>query len=188
MNEIWKDIIGYEGYYQVSNIGNVRSVNRQYVDILNRKRLVKSKPLKQQLAFANYYKVDFKVNKIRKTITVHRLVAIAFLSNPENKPTVNHKDGNKCNNNVNNLEWATYSENNQHAVDILRRKSKWTGILGKDNPKSKTVIQYDKNNNKINEFAGTHEAERMTGISYKHISSCCLNKRKTTGGYIWKYK
>jgi len=173
MNEIWKDVIGYEGYYKVSNCGNVRS---------------NYKILKQQLAFKNYLKVDLKMNNVRKTITVHRLVAINFIPNPENKLTVNHIDGNKLNNNVQNLEWATYGENNKHAVDNNLRKSPWTGKLGKFNPNSKIVQQFDLTGKLLYEYFGTHEAERMTGISFKYISRCCLGDRKTSGGFLWSYK
>lgn len=174
MEEIWKDVIGFEGYYQVSNLGNVRS---------------RYKILSQQLAFANYYKVDFKLNGIRKTIAVHRLVATAFIPNPENKPTVNHIDGIKTNNNVINLEWATYSENNKHAVDNKLRQSPWIGKYGIDNPRSKIVQQYNLNNELITEYPNARiAATKITGINYKHISSCCLGKRKTHGGFIWKYK
>jgi len=116
------------------------------------------------------------------------LVAIAFIPNPENKPTVNHKNGIKTDNRLENLEWNTYSENNKHAVDILHRKTPWTNVHGKENPNSKPVIQYDKNRNKLNEFENAREASKITGASYKHISKCCNNKRNTTGGFIWQFK
>lgn len=186
MCEIWKSILGYENYYEVSNLGNVRSKYRQYVDSLGKNRIVKSKLLTKQLMITGYYKVDLKVNYINKIMTIHRLVAIAFIPNPDNKPTVNHIDGNKINNHITNLEWATFSENNKHALDNGLRKSPCK--LGKLNHNSKPVYQYSKTNIFICEYSNAREANKITGIDYRHISSCCLNKRKTTGGYIWKYQ
>ena len=192
--EIWKSVVGYEGYYEISNLGNVLSLERvieyEYKTksgTIIKRSVKKSKKLKTHICEGGYYSTDFQVNGIKETVTIHRLIAEAFIPNPENKPTVNHKDGIKTNIAISNLEWATYGENNQHAVDNNLRQSPWTGKFGIDNPKSKPIIQYDKLNNKINEFVNAREAKRITGINYKHISECCLGKRKTTGGYIWKY-
>jgi len=184
MNEIWKPIKDYEQYYEVSNLGNVRTISRIIYYPNGKHRTIKQKQLSKQIYGAGYYKVDL-MNKINY---VHRLVALTFIPNPENKPTVNHIDGDKLNNNILNLEWATYSENNKHATDNNLRQSPWTGKFGNDNPNSKPIIQLDKHDNYVNEFSNAREAERLTGISYKHISCCCLGKRKTTGGYCWKFK
>ena len=109
--EIWKDIEGYEDLYQVSNFGRVKSL----VDRLGKKRelILKANTNKQKYLFVTLYK-----GKNIKTLKIHRLVAEAFISNPEHKPTVNHLDGNKQNNNLNNLEWATRSEQTKHAFKI----------------------------------------------------------------------
>jgi hypothetical protein len=195
MKEIWKPAINYEGYYEISNLGNVLSLERvieyEYKTksgiIIKKRSFKKSKKLKTHINNAGYYTTDFQVNKIKQTIAIHRLIAEAFIPNPENKLTVNHKDGIKTNIAISNLEWATYSENNKHAVDNNLRQSPWTGKFGNMHPLSKPIIQYDKTYNKINEFTNAREAQRITGINYKHISSCCLGKRKTHGGYIWKY-
>lgn len=194
MNEIWKPIKNFEGYYEISNLGNVLSIERvieyEYKTksgLINKRRFKQSKRLKTHINNVGYYTTDFQVNKIKQTVSIHRLIAEAFIPNPENKPTINHKDGIKTNNYIENLEWTTYSENNQHAVDTGLRQSPWTGKFGINHPLSKPVIQYDKANNKINDFTNAREAERITGINHKHISSCCLGKRKTHGGYIWKY-
>jgi hypothetical protein len=192
--ETWKPVVGCEGYYEISNLGNVQSLERviEYKyktksGIIIIRRIKKSKRLKTHINDAGYYSTDFQVNGIKETVCIHRLLAEAFIPNPENKSTVNHKDGIKTNIAIDNLEWTTYSENNQHAVNTGLRQSPWTGKFGTNNPKSKPVSQYDKTNNKICEFANAREAQRITGINYKHISSCCLGKRKTHGGYIWKY-
>lgn len=118
--EIWKDIKGFEGAYQISNFGNVKSlprvVNKIYVGKVRQyqqKELIR----KQRLIGHGYLYVGLNSNSSQSNILVHRLVAWHFIPNPENKPTVNHKDGNKLNNHVNNLEWATHSENAKHAFD-----------------------------------------------------------------------
>ena len=108
-NEIWKDCVGYEGRYQVSNLGNVRS-------IANNKGTYQERLLSQrQTTTSDYLYVNFTVKDVPTRHSVHRLVAKAFIANPSNKATVNHIDGNKLNNNVCNLEWNTYSENLKHA-------------------------------------------------------------------------
>ena len=108
-NEIWKDCVGYEGKYQVSNLGNVRSIS-------NNKGTYQERLLSQrQTTTSNYLYVNFTVKDVTKQHSVHRLVAKAFIPNPENKPFINHIDGNKYNNSVDNLEWCTQKENIQHA-------------------------------------------------------------------------
>ena len=188
MNEIWKPVVNFEGFYEVSNLGNVRTIDRNVYDKNGKLRRIKLKNITKQLDRNGYYKVDIKNDIERKTISVHRLVGQAFLLNSENKPTINHIDGNKLNNVVSNLEWATYSENNKHAVTVGLRKSPWTGKFGLNNPVSKPIYQLDKKGNIVNSFVNAREAEIKTGISYKHISCCCLGKRKTTGGYCWKFQ
>ena len=188
MNEIWKPIVGYEDYYEISNLGNVRSKGKCYIDKLGRVQNRKPKQLKTRVGKVGYLCVDLNANGISIQKHIHRLIAEAFILNPENKPTVNHKDGNKLNNDISNLEWNTYSENNKHAVDNNLRQSPWTGKFGTDNPKSKAIVQMDKRGNIINKFASAREAKRITGINYKHISCCCLGKRMSTGGYCWKFQ
>ena len=127
--EEWRSVPGYKGYYEVSSEGNVRSVDRVIVRH-GRNTFLRSQPMKQYVDSAGY--LNFMATKgSRKThLMVHRCVALAFISNPQNKLTVNHKDGNKLNNSVANLEWATYSENLSHAyVNHLRNTT-----LGKHIP------------------------------------------------------
>lgn len=120
--ETFKDIIGWEGLYQISNLGNVKSLSRIVNNHSGLKKNLKEKFLKKQISKTGYYVVDLKNNNFRKTFKVHRLIAIHFINNPLNKGFVNHIDGNKLNNDICNLEWCTISENNKHAELIGLKK------------------------------------------------------------------
>lgn len=170
MIEIWKDIKGYEGLYQVSNLGRVKSLGN------NKRR--KEKILKQVEDGGGYLFVLLCKNGKGKMFKVHRLVAQAFTPNPNNYPQVNHKDENKQNNCVWNLEWCDCKYNINYGTGIERRIEKV----------SKTVLQYDLNGNFIREFLSGTEVQRQLGFGFQHISHCCLGKRKTAYGFIWRYK
>lgn len=116
MNEIWKDIPSYEGYYQVSNFGNFRSLPRIIKYKSNGTRKYPAKYLLTETTKDNYQRVVLMKDGVKKRYQAHRLVAITFIPNPDNKLCINHIDGNKSNNNVLNLEWCTYSENTIHAI------------------------------------------------------------------------
>lgn len=183
MAEIWKDVKGYEGRYKVSNLGNVKS-------LLGRKERV-LRPLNQS---KGYYKVILYNKGNRENRCIHRLVAESFISNPENKIDVNHKDGNKHNNNVSNLEWNTRSENMKHAyrigiISISKKQSEdfKKRIMNSIKRKTKKVIQYDLNNKYIKKWNSINEAGKNLGIQPGNICSCCKGKLNKTGGYIWKY-
>ena len=119
MIEIWHPCAGYETHYEVSNLGNVRSIERMVRHAKGGVKLSPSKLLKQGRSKNGYLTVSFSVDSIKSNQSVHRLVARAFIPNESNKPQVNHKDGNKHNNHVENLEWMTCSENGLHAYRVL---------------------------------------------------------------------
>lgn len=198
--EIWKDIKGYEGYYQISNFGRVKSLDR----IVKRNSKFGNLHLKEKILVPTSDKDGYlcvmlhRKNKVIRSVKVHRLVANHFIPNPENKSTVNHKDGNKINNNINNLEWATRSEQTQHAYKLGLNNSK-VGLSGDSNYaygkrgdlsyNAIPVYQLDKNTNKIiSEYGSMVEAAKQTGCNVSKISMVCAGKRITTGGYKWKYK
>lgn len=161
--EIWKIIKDYNNY-MISNFGKVKSLKKNII-------------LKPEIR-RNYYSVQLYKNKKPKHFQIHRLVAIAFIENTNNLKYINHKDENKLNNNVNNLEWCTASYNVNYGTAIKRAIEK----------KSIAICQYDKKGNYLNTYSSFMNAQRETGIFNNNIVKCCKGERKTAGGYIWKYK
>lgn len=124
-----------------------------------------------------------------KFYLLHRLIATAFIPNPENKPCVDHLDCNRENCAVENLRWVTYSENNRNPITVkgLAHGNSMRGRFGQNNPLSKRVLCYTRNGDLVKCYGGVHEASRETGINKGDIGACCRGKRKTAGNYIWKY-
>lgn len=176
--EVWKDVVGYEGFYQVSNEGNVRSVER-IVPFGNRTRTVPSKTRVQAKDKRGYSTVMLSKNNKLKNAKVHRLVAEAFIDNPDALPEVNHKDENKQNNHVSNLEWCEHIYNTVYGTKLERQREK----------KSIPIIQFDKKGNKLKEYDSAMQAEHeVNGKFTGNINKCLKGEIKTAFGYIWKYK
>jgi hypothetical protein len=132
--------------------------------------------------------VNITLNNKRKGYVVHRIVAIAFIPNPENKPEVNHIDGDKRNFHVSNLEWATRKENAEHAkrTGLYKNHGNWRS--GVTHPSIKTIVQYSRSGEYLAEYISQKEASRITGVGTSSISSVLTNRKPTGGGYIWKFK
>jgi len=184
MNEKWRDIKGFEGIYQVSSFGKIKSFKQHkggYVlSIKNKKR--------------GYLNVVLHKGKKFKSIKVHRLVAETFIPNPENKLEVNHKDGNKQNNHVNNLEWVTPKEN---IADAMKRTPQMVAGMNHYNRyvRPKIIQQFTLSNQFIAEYPNAKEAENTTGVCSRNILQVASRDeyqpgktRKQAGGFVWRYK
>ena len=188
MKEIWKDIEGHEGLYQVSNLGRVRSLDkyrngRNGAKVYCRGRILK--PFKS--GTANY--LSIALGREKKEY-IHRLVAISFIQNPLNKKEVDHINCDITDNTVDNLRWVTRKENLNNPITKKRNSASrkgWYQPKGKENNKSKTVYQM-LNDKIVAEFGSTMEAQRETHIDNTSIGRCCNGKQKIAGGYRWKYK
>lgn len=175
MEEIWKDIKGYEGLYQVSNLGRVKRI--LFINRICIKE--KEKMLKPRQNKFGYLLVSLSKNGKIKQITIHRLVAETFLNNPNNYSDINHKDENKQNNNVDNLEFCTHKYNTNYGTRVQKIKEK-------NKLKGKSILQI-KNGKIIKKWFNIKQAGTQLNINTKNICSCCKGKRKSAGGYQWQY-
>lgn len=164
MKEVWKNIKNYEGYYQVSNYGNIKNVRTGRI-------------LKHFIQGCNYYYVILSINNKQKHKYIHRLVAEAFIPNPNNYKYINHKDENKLNNNIENLEWCTQKYNCNYGNGIEK---------GHINQRKK-INQYDLQGNFIKQWDSALQIRKHLNISDTHVGDCCKGITKSFKNYIWKY-
>lgn len=179
--EIWKPVVGYETFFEVSNFGRVKSLNYR-----DSGRCYLVSPIKNEQGYVRY---SLQVKGQRKTIFGHVLVAKAFIENPYGKPQVNHVDGVKNNNHISNLEWVTAKENMQHAHDtglMPRTGRKKPVAYGPKRALLKPVIKIDDNNNIVDRYDSLAQAE-IDGFSASKISAVCQGKRYYHRGFKWKY-
>lgn len=171
-NEQWKDIEGYEGFYQISNYGRVFSCLSGRI----RKTSINNK---------GYEVVHLYKNAADKSFTIHFLVAKAFVPNTFLYKEINHKDENKTNNYYENLEWCSRKYNQEYSGNI----KKWSiaGAKGNKEASSKKVCQYDLAGNFLKEYSGLRELERLTGFMHQGVGKVCRGKQKTAYGFIWKF-
>lgn len=165
--EIWCPIKGYEGLYEVSDQGRVKSIGYGKEIMLRPWRNTQG-----------YLKVKLCKNGEEKTCYVHRIVAQTFTPNPENLPQVNHIDENPSNNKSENLEWCDQKYNNNYGTRVKRQAEKL----------SKSVLQYTKSGAFVREWKSTRDVERNLGFNHGNISQCCNGIRNSSNGYIWKFK
>ena len=173
MEEIWRDIKDYEGYYQISNFGRVKSVKRIACD----GKHINERILKGGLR-EGYVEVTLSKNNVTRTITVHKLVCNAFIENPNKYPCINHKDEIKTNNRVDNLEWCTQKYNANYGTRNKRCGDKH----------GKRVIQFDLKGNEIKRWISAAEASRHYGKDRTTIVAACRRKSHISCGYVWRYE
>lgn len=185
MCEEWRKIPGFDGRYEVSNLGRVRS----YANGRHGNK-AESSVLAPKKIRSGYLQVClYKPNNGGKAITglIHRLVALAFIGNPNNYPYVNHKDGNKGNNRSDNLEWVTASENSYHAFKTGLAKPSQRQKEANIARCSIPVVMFDKNMNELARYESAKKASENTGADKSSIIKCCRGKLKSSKGYKWKY-
>lgn len=195
-NEIWKDIEGFEGKYQISNLGNVRSL------CFRNQKLVKN--LTQKTNNQGYKLVQLCERKRNMPFLVHRLVAMAFVDNPNNYPIVNHKDENPLNNQANNLEWCTYSYNTTYSMNIHpERRTINANNLEKYSPRNKKGVPHkynnriavvDENNKVLSIYENAATAAKVLKLQTCNVLEVCkankkrqIGKKRRTGGYIFEF-
>lgn len=183
--EIWKDIPEYEGIYEISNFGRVKSLSI----LVNGKRISRCKILKNKNNGNGYLIVSLTKDGKPKNKYVHILVGKCFIPNPSNKPQINHKDGIKCNNNYSNLEWVTQSENNIHAYKSKLRFPSGACTPGSIDPKRKAVCKMSLSGEIIEEYPSVYHAAKENGINSGRISVICNNdKMLIAKGFTYKFK
>lgn len=185
--EIWKDIyyyneptnewVDYRGLYQVSNLGRVRSLDRIVNHNYSKHLTIKGKIIKPY-SIKGYLNISLSNNGVVKKYYIHHLVAKMFIPNYTKRLEINHKDENKTNNKVENLEWISHINNCNYGTRNMR-----CGEL-----KKIPITQYDKSNNKINDWGSITECSKKLGIDAGSISKCCKGRLKTYKGFIWRYK
>lgn len=181
-NEIWKDIPGYSGLYQVSNAGRIRAYSKMRGAVMLHPRM-----LKPRVNCHGYLQITLVNENGRKTWDMHRLIALTFIQNPENKPCIDHINTIKTDNRVENLHWVTYSENALNPITNAKQRKRvgpFAGKYGNLHPRSIRVSQYCKDGTFLCTYGSIAEAQRITGV--KNIWKCIAGERKFAGGFIWK--
>lgn len=184
--EEWREIPGYEGAYEVSNLGRVRSVDRRIPSKNGSFAHRHGREITVYSLRKGYFGVRLSNGHTAKNCSVHRLVANAFLPNPDNLPCVNHKDNDPSNNRVDNLEWCTYKYNNIYGNRIAKMSASRM-----ENEEGKPVLQYTKDGTLIKRYANCYAVSREWGRNVTaHIHACASHKqnRKTAYGYIWRFE
>ena len=196
-NEIWKSVVGYEGLYEISSLGRVKRLARVAVDSLGRKRPYKDKILVNRIGKQTGYPcVNLSKNGKVSTLNIHKLIADAFIPNPDNLPCINHKDENRANSVLSNLERCSYKYNMMYGTAPERRRKsqqefyknnsrKPSGLYGT----STVVYQYTLDGELVNIFhGGATEVEEKLGFGADGVGGCCRHKNHSAYGFVWRYE
>ena len=185
-NEIWKPVKDYEEYYEVSNLGRVRSLDR-YVNCANGQRLHKGKILQLEVDRLGYRLAHVSKDGKDDRLLVHRMVAEAFIDNPEDYPCVNHKDETPWNNKISNLEWCTYAYNNQYnELNQKRFKTRSNNIVNGITKIGTSILMKDLNGNIVKEYTNM-ERVKDAGLSEYYVRLCCDGKKESYLAHKWEY-
>lgn len=182
--EIWKDLIGFDRPYQISNYGNVKCLEYTKIDIIGRKQYRPEHYLSLITHSSGYIIVNIRKDNKSITKRVHRLVAEAFLENPNNKPVVDHIDGNKTNNKVSNLRWSTYQENTLNPNTFNKAK---ISLIKSIKSRIKPVYKLDSNYKVLEKFDSAEDAAKAMNCSSVFIHRCCTISTRTAKGFHWSY-
>lgn len=176
VEEKWKPIEDFRDKYEISNLGRIKNIRTNHI-------------LKMTNQYGDYFCIILYDETHKRSTRIHREVAKAFIPNPNNYKEINHKDGNKQNNRVENLEWCSRKHNIKHALETGLNSMKYLNCYNKNkfNNKYGKLYQYDKNKNLLNIYNNTNEAHDKTGVCIRNILQCINHepKRKTAGGYVW---
>lgn len=182
--EIWKKIDNFDNY-EISSIGRVRTTDKIIIRTNGRPIPFRGRILKLYKDHKGYLHVNlYNKSHVKRRFQVHRLVAKYFIPNPNNLPQVNHKDENKSNNCITNLEWCS----NNYNINYGNRNYNLSRSLKNNIKTSKIVLQYDKDKNLIREWPSINEIRRSLNYCTSSIWRCCQGKQKQAYNYIWKYK
>lgn len=173
--KLWKPVTGYEGLYEISNFGELKS-------------LIKGKIKNASVASNGYCMTTLSKGGENKTVTIHSLVAMHFIKNPWKKPIVNHRNTIKTDNYIGNLEWATYSENILHAYKHKLRRAPSAGKFGKNHHRSRPIYQLTLTGDHVRDWDSISDAARELGIRGNGVQAVCAGVEKAFKGFIWKYK
>jgi hypothetical protein len=188
MKDEWVSIPNWEGYYKVNRLGVIISEDRIVTGKSGIDFNVKGRIMTCRINDQGYYSVGVRKPNYKTNIPVHRAIALAFIPNPENKPCINHINGIKTDNRIENLEWCTHSENNKHALDIgLRKTPEHVYKSGDDSNKSISVIKFDVFGNYIKKYGCMKLAAKDSNTSPCGIRMCCNKDGVLAGGFQWRW-